>query len=673
MSLDTILQIGKVLRSSEDSLKYFKYVEPCPQDPKTKEWPICITIPVKPDFTFDWKEVRITPENERGNLYYLKFKTSDSDGLVKYVFGDIYYEKRATVKNNGHIEASEGGYYRLEDLNRTAAYRASSFNRGLNDYKDIINSKKDKARFIMQQFHEELGESIKYIERILKYISAILYFFENRNDTTIKDFLENEEDLYSITISQNFQKNSKANIKKAGISAELLDCNETQKRLLFDLTNLSVFIHFEFQEKQHWYNFTEDMSLLNAKVLSEFVDDTPDGLVLKKTLYKTLCSGDKKNDIQFPSFRDTNKHKSKNFQNDSLQDLFYAIDYTGKGKVISGTDIKLIVLPRGENLTTKDYDDFLEKRDEAKVIAGNKTNIKKTIDPLFDFFTDDEKNITSFDLIFCKKGGMSSPDSDLIELSGIEKSKLRQTKERIQRISSEINQERKSLLRTEKELNPLTIDYSFRCILGNPQTDPKTGRISYKPNPKYQSHLLKVIPLIYSDNYSHDGVLLSAFIQNVEFSIRSGDEKFTFLKFDLQFLYKIQNTKNDKFMEITSSESYQVGLMLGALARNLSQEINSFEKNYVGNLTRRIGNMADFIKLKNDIEQKLIMHDKTKFTFQTSYELAQKVKEFKSRYDKEECAFGFMESYFKPFPKKEKETLFQNSNENSENQLSITL
>jgi hypothetical protein len=202
--------------------------------------------------------------------------------------------------------------------------------------------------------------------------------------------------------------------------------------------------------------------------------------------------------------------------------------------------------------------------------------------------------------------------------------------------------------------------------LGNPQTDPKTGKISYKPNPKYQSHLLKVIPLIYSDNYSHDGVLLSAFIQNVEFSIRSGDEKFNFLKFDLQFLLKIQNTKNDKFMEITSSESYQIGFMLGGLAKNLSQEINSFEKNYVGNLTRRIGNMADFIKLKNEIEQKLIMHDKAKYTFQTSYDLAQKIKEFTSRYDKEECAFGFMESYFKPFPKKE--TPVKEITENIENQ-----
>jgi hypothetical protein len=211
-------------------------------------------------------------------------------------------------------------------------------------------------------------------------------------------------------------------------------------------------------------------------------------------------------------------------------------------------------------------------------------------------------------------------------------------------------------LKTKKELFPISIDYSFREILGNPQTDSKTGKVSFKPNPKYQSHLLKVLPLIYKENYYKDDTLLPAFLQNVEYSIRVGDPKFNFLKYDLKFLLKIQNTKNDRFMEITSSESYQIGFLLGGMAKNLSQEINSFEKNYVGNLTRRIGTLSDFIKLKNEIEQKLIMHDKAKYTFQTSYDLAQKLKDFKSRYDKEECAFGFFENYFKPIPKKKAES-----------------
>ena len=66
---------------------------------------------MKEDFSFDWNGIKITPENERDKLYYLKFKTSDSDGLVKYIFGDIYYEKKASVKKDGTIESNEGGYY----------------------------------------------------------------------------------------------------------------------------------------------------------------------------------------------------------------------------------------------------------------------------------------------------------------------------------------------------------------------------------------------------------------------------------------------------------------------------------------------------------------------------------------------------------------------------------
>lgn len=308
-------------------------------------------------------------------------------------------------------------------------------------------------------------------------------------------------------------------------------------------------------------------------------------------------------------------------------------------------------MPRGINLSAADYEEFFKKRDESKLLAQNKEKNNSSYDPLFDFLSDDKKNITSFDLILCNsnRGSQSSPDKDLIELSGIEKSKLRLINERINEISREISNERKNFIHANNELFPLNIEYSFQQILGMPLCDPNTGKVSFKISPKYQSHILKVLPLIYTDNYTHDEELLSSFIQNVEFSIRADDQKFIFLKYDLKFLLKIQNTKIDKFMEITSSESYQIGFLLGTMAKNLSQ-INSFEKNYVGNLRRRIATLADFIKLKNEIEEKLILHDKTKFTSQTSYELAQKIKEFKSKYDKDECAFGFFEGYFKPIP-----------------------
>jgi len=319
----------------------------------------------------------------------------------------------------------------------------------------------------------------------------------------------------------------------------------------------------------------------------------------------------------------------------------------------------MIVLPKGDQLTATDYEEFLEKRNEAKIIAQNKKDDQNISEPLFDFFNDNEKAITSFDLIFCKKGGLSSPPKDLIELSGIEKSRLRQIKEKISKISNEIYKEKKRFLRTEKQFKKPQIENSFLNILGYPQINSVTGKVLMKANLKYKSHLLKVIPLIYTDNYYQDGMLLPAFIQNIEYTIRAVNNNFNLSKFfnlsklDLKFLFKIQNSKKGGFMKITASESYQIGLLLGELSKNLSQEINSFDKKYVGNLTRRIGNLNDLIKFKNEIEEKLIMHDKTNFTYKSSYELSQKVKGFNSIYDKDKCAFGFMESYFKPLPKKD--------------------
>jgi hypothetical protein len=650
MSLDTVLQIGKAFRNSANNLKYFKYVEPCPKD-KDGNWPICITIPVNEDFSFDWDKVTLTPENEKDKLYYLKFKTSDSDGLVKYIFGDIYYEKKGMLKRDNSIETSEGGYYRLENINHSnVAYRPSSFNRGNADYASIIQ---DKKKTVIGRFHEVLKENLIYIERILKYSLSVIYYLENENIDNATNYLDDEENLYLTTITQNLKNISSANLKTLDIiSKEISSFSEIQKKNLFDLTNASIFIHFRFPEQKHWYQFFDDINMLNQKILSKFVEAGQHGLVLKKTLYKTLCSGDKKNDIQFPAFEINNKHKSKRFQDNELQDLFYAIDYTNRGRQIQGTDIKLIVLPRGENLTVDDYETFLSKKDEDRIVDANQANTQKSSDILFHFSSDTNDKITSFDVILCKKGSLTSPDKDLIEISGIEKSKLRLIMERISKIAIEIETERKSFLKTEKELFPLKIEYAFREILGDPRSD-KNDKVSYQPNPKYQSHLLKTLPLVYTENYCHDDVLLPAFIQNVEFSIRSGDSKYHFLKYDLKFLFSIQNNKNNRYMEITTSVSYQIGYMLGELAKNLSMEINSFEKNYVGSLTRRIGNLPDFIKLKNEIEQKLILHDKAKFTFQKSYDLAQKVKEIKDIYDKEECAFGFFESYFKPIPKKE--------------------
>lgn len=653
MGLDTVLKIGNALRNAPNSLRHFKYVSPCPTD-RDGNHPFCISIPVLEDFSFDWTKIKVTQENEREKLFYLKFKTSDSDGLMKYLFGDIYYQKTAKIKKDGTIEKGESGGYRMANPNATKPYQPSSFNRGNGDHESIVEGF-EAGKLILTRFRTSLQKDLTILETILDNISAVEHFVKNPTELGFFEFIHDPSIIEEYAVRQLMENTSKANLRKLGLDIEKGDLDKSEMYKLLEYDNGEIFIHFEFPYGKHWYEFQEDFNRITQKMLSDFVDNSGDGLVLKKTLYKTLCSGDKKNDIQFPGFSLNSKHKSKQFSNETIQDLFYAVDYSKKGTLIPGTDIKIIVLPRGKNLSADDYIEFKERQNEEKVKSANNQNVES--DPLFDIFEiDEKKEITSFDVIFSKKGGTTSPDVDLSEISGIEKSNIRKTKQRIFKIASTIYQKRKKyFLNTTKDFYGFRISSSFRNVLGSPLADMKTGKVSFKANPKYKSHLLKVLPLIYTDNYYSDDRLFYAFIQNVEFTVRAGDPRFNFLKFDIEFLISIQNNQNNKYMDIINSESYQIGNLLGSLAKNFAGDkspIKSFEKNYVGNLSRRISTMDDFIRLKNDIEQKLIMHEKANFTYRTSYDLAQRIKEFKGSYDREQCAFGFFESYFKPLPKK---------------------
>ena len=647
MSLETVLKIGKALRQTENSLRYFKYVQPCPVQ-KDKEgnsiYPLCLTIPVNEDFSFAWDNVIITPENERDDLYYLKFKTSDSDGLVKYVFGDIFYSKNSKITKEGSIEKTEGGFYRLENpIHTNAAFRSSSFNRGKKDFEDIYKSSVINEFNMLNKFHEAFKKEVVFIERVLNYIPTIEKLFSEENNMNLKELLGNETSLKELTIKHNYDKAGISNRKKMNISVLLDELNEVQKEKLLNNTNGSIFIHFSFPNEKHWYQYKNEVEAINKKILSDFVVHTVDGVVLKKTLYKTLCSGDKENDIQFPDFSNKNRYKAKLFHSETIQDLFYAIDFAENGRTISNTGIKIIILPLGENLAAKDYIEFLEKRDEARIHSNNKGS--ENMDSIFSFVNNDNNATTAFDLIFAKPK-TKEPGVDYIEISGVEKSNLRKTMERIKKISSQIYDERKLQFKTEKDLFPFLIEVSFRNILGTILSDSKTGKVIIKANPKYQSHLLKILPAIYTDSYYEDLILLPAFIQNVEYSIRAGDERFSFLKFDLKFLLKIQNTQNDKFMEITNAESYLIGVKLGKLSRPLKKAINSFEKNYVGLLTRRVSTKNECIKFYNEINEKLIMHKKT--WGQSSAEIAGELVNLpNAKYDKEKIAFGFLEGYFK--------------------------
>lgn len=704
MSLETVLQIGKVLRNSENSLKYFKYVEPCPKD-KDGNWPICITIPVKEDFSFDWEGMKITPENQREKLYYLRYSTSDNDSSPKkYLFGDICYARKSEIDKTGKIKGiKDFGNFTFEKgqgnafLNGQKAYeeiirdfladfiisnvlsaveknniahvlkfvldnfkqnKIIGLPKKLSGYSQIIETaimqlRENEKNNDLAQFHDRFGSEIEKFNRLLLFAPVFETYINDKD--IIKASLSNLDDVqeYYLKVIKNNNQNV---LKKLLSQGESLDSysDETKKRFL-QFADFSIFIHFEYikgDEKISWHQFEKVFDAIKDKLNSEVTNLTANGLVPSKNIYRTLCSGNEKNDIQFPAFGIDNGFKSFAFKNkEQFEDFLYTGSILNKSfRRLKYTNIDMFVYPvafKGEEISAKDYDDFFfNKKDETRV----------NNDPVFlILYNEGAKRFNRFDFVFADSGGNTT--NDLIEISGIEKSALRTLQSRIETIANEVDIERRAELNNIAEFNKLQIEVSFRNLLGNTLVD-NNGRIIFKANSKYQSHLLKVLPLIYTANYYNDDLILPSFIQTSEYIVRNVEKKkigynYADLKYHLKFLLKIQNTKNDRFMEITSSESYQIGFMLGEMAKNLSLEINSFEKNYVGNLTRRIGTLPDFIKLKNEIEQKLIMHDKARYTFQTSYDLAQKIKGFKSRYDKEECAFGFMESYFRPIPKKD--------------------
>ena len=669
MSLDTVLKIGKVLRNSDNSLKHFKYVS-TPTN-KDEGYPLCIVIPIKKDYTFNFEEMNIVSENERDNLYYLRYKTSDSDSSpVKFVYGDIFYQIDKRFDKNGKIkEGKESGNYMIFKKNafENAKDVRESYIKHFIEIKEQNKSKKEQNLLLKSVINYISGGETNDYSTSLSQMYPIIAFWRAfcENKHTIEKILrfapvyknahniKNIEDKYIKYLFENKLKD----IKKLIRNKQHEELSIEEKDLLLNYAEHEVFIHFRFEDDEQWYRhsaFKIITQMLNGEISSIQNENI---IVPTKSIYRTLCSGNDRNDIQFPNFSFDNSYKSFGFTSEQFEDFMYANSVLNTPRIwLKGTDINIFVFPAkydGDAIDADTYESFFfDKKSESSLFDFDFLNFEE----------EGEESSIRFDFVFSNTGGNTT--IDLIEVSGIEKSQLLRIQKKITDAEHKISQIKADSLNWS-DVN-LSIEKSFVDVLGNPAIE--QGRIVFKnqvkkngklaPYTPYQSHMLKVLPLIYTETFFNDNVLLRNVIEKIEFSIRNGDEygNFSLLKYDLMLIFEIQNSKTNKYMEITQSESYGIGLLLGSMAKNLSLEINSFEKNYVGNLTRRISTMDDFIRMKNDIEQKLILHDKSKFIFQISYELAQKVKEFKSQYDKDECAFGFLESYFKPIPSKQSDS-----------------
>ncbi|WP_291862319.1 hypothetical protein [Marinilabilia sp.] len=406
----------------------------------------------------------------------------------------------------------------------------------------------------------------------------------------------------------------------------------------------SVVIHFNFNNKS-WFELDGLIESIDKILSSNLViqDKKTGKLVLDKYLYKTLGG-------VTPGFGDENKYKNKLFTTDEIVSLIYATQVYQEPR-IRINNVGIIALPHSKKITSQEIVQFFNKeKNTIKEEVAKEEKISTETDDLFrEFIQNDFNDAVKFDIIFSSiPKSPAGVYSDLVEISNIEKSLLKQVHEKIKNVKVQLQEQAHKEFPNSKAPYNFSIKNSFLKILGDLTSDKK----------KYQFHLLKVLPQIYSDTYYQDPLLLPALIGKVEHNIRNGGQSFSTLKYDFYFLINIQ--KNDNLMKITSTKSYALGQNLGIMARQFAAwrddcPIKSFEKSYVGNLSRRITTLEELVKFAGFINEKLTIHERLFPDVKKAYlELVELIRDFEGeKYSKHNCALGFFESYYGNFQKQE--------------------
>ncbi len=605
MSLDTVLKIGKTFKESPSGWRYHRFLKSIEDEigiykrnkdatgkaieTTVYQLPVKGTAQTGYEFDFDHLE-QLTDESKIKSLLYLNYKTSDKDAEKKYLYGDIIYSNFKDKKG----KTIENGNYRLQ---LEGAKKSGSFER----------CKEEAA------------------------------------------------DLEGTTIGK-FRACFEANINT--IEGDILQRHP------------AVVIHFAFEGGKTWLDQENVEELMKRKLLDAFVVESTSNqrkvFALNKTLFKTIKPPiwDKESNSfkdpdgvggVTPGFTNRNTFKLRAFDNpDDVWDLMFAIDFAER-PLIRVKDIGIVVLPKGKNLTAEQFLAFFKKTKSVEEESDNEEvlDVSNEVDvedppqsdwdslfgPLVENTFDDE---VEFDVIFLKPKSGSAPAVDMVELASIKKSHLKLVHEKIRGVKQGLKDDFKKAFPKVKKPLRFDLKENFLNILTN-----KT-----KAEKKYQFHLLKVLPQIYLDAYYEDPLLIPAFVERTEYNIRN-EEKFAYnwFRFNILFLLNIQ--KNNPLMEITNSRSYSIGKCLGVMARPFAAwrddcPIKSFEKNYVGNLTRRIAYPEDLIKFSNFLNEKLAIHEKLyKDQKEASRQLADELKNMAGlKYNKNECALGFFESYF---------------------------
>jgi hypothetical protein len=391
--------------------------------------------------------------------------------------------------------------------------------------------------------------------------------------------------------------------------------------------NENCFIHFNYSGKS-WYELEDVFEVLETYLIKNFIKEIEGHISLTAFLTRTLID----TEGSVPDFNQANTHKCRSFEGiDAVKDLIYGLDFQQQYKILQG-EIMINMLPKGR-LSANDIIRFFQEKSKYDY----KNQSLEDIDPFVEPVIGTIEKIEKYDIIFSKR---SKPIGiDLIEITDVDQNLLKLVSAKIQNAKRTIGK-------------PITLGYAIKMIF---------------EEKKYTSHLLRILPLIYRDAYYTDESLLPAFLQKVEYSIRHGDGGFNSHKAFYYFLLMLQ--KNDNTMEIKESKSYQVGQCLGAMAEPFAAwrkdcPMKSFEKSYVGSLSRRISNLDDLIELANYLNEKLLLHNKAYPSIKQAYsELVNSLEAFKKeeKYNRHYCELGFFESYYQTYKEQPANTELENS------------
>jgi hypothetical protein len=400
----------------------------------------------------------------------------------------------------------------------------------------------------------------------------------------------------------------------------------------------NVIVQFRFLnggEYSYWIDRSQDLGqATNYMVENFYLEANPESksyMLAQKTPFTAITAYNLNSLQNLDSINIQKVFPIDGQQDQRIKDLIVGANHIHKGAMRIGK-VLIQLLPAG-NYKAQSLLDFLEQ----KVLARNSNSLEQSgktkkfnLMELLETTMNQAARIDKFDIIFLKQGGNTT---DVINyISQISRGEVLKVISRLEKAEEDTKKFSVAYGQALKFIDPFD---SLTNILKD----------ATKDNKKLEKHQINVLYKIFRDQYYSDTLLLKGLIQQVEMSIRNS-ERNEYPKLFLHYYYLNQILHINEYQMMVETQSYQIGQYLGILSRDVSAAINSFSKQYVGNISRRVSTISDFHKFLNYICEKLAIHEQLETANKVTFvKLSQLLSEFNEPYKKDYVVAGFFSKF----------------------------